>query len=87
MRGESNWTQTEDTSVGSVEALLGQVGRWSDAAANADLWVPEELTFQGQPVAQEVALAIVLDRILSRGLFPNGFTSGAGGRLYHYKRE
>jgi len=77
----------DDASVGFVEVLLDKVGLWSDAAVNVDLWVPDELTLDGRVVAHDIAMSIVLDRILGRGLFPAGFSKGHGGRLYHYKRE
>jgi hypothetical protein len=70
-----------------VEALLNEVAQWSGAAASADLWVPDELTLQGRVVGKDIAMAIVLDKILALGLFPSGFSTRDGGRLYHYKRE
>jgi hypothetical protein len=38
-----------------------------------DLWVPEELTFEGTAITQEAAMAVVLDQLLARGFFPEGF--------------
>ena len=87
LRADSALATSEDSSIGSVEALLNVVAQWPDAAASADLWVPDELTLQGQVVGKDIAMAIVLDKILALGLFPNGFSAGDGGRLYHYKRE
>ena len=87
LRSEAAQAGPDDAGAGSVELLLDKVGLWSDAAVNADLWVPDELTLCGRVVAHDIALAIVLDRILARGLFPAGFSRGNGGRLYHYKRE
>jgi hypothetical protein len=87
LRADSAQATSEDPSIGSVEALLNEVAQWSGAAASADLWVPDELTLQGQVVGKDIAMAIVLDKILALGLFPSGFSTGDGGRLYHYKRE
>jgi hypothetical protein len=87
LRDDSERATSADSSIGSVEALLNEVTQWSDAAASADLWVPDELTLQGRAVAKDIAMAIVLDKILALGLFPSGFSTGDGGRLYHYKRE
>jgi hypothetical protein len=87
LRADSAQVTSEDPSIGSVEALLNEVAKWSDAAASADLWVPDELTLQGQVVGKDIAMAIVLNKILALGLFPSGFSTGGGGRLYHYKRE
>ena len=72
---------------GSVEGLLAEVAQWPADADAADLWVPATLTLEGRAVPQDVAMAIVGDRALSRSFFPNGFSPGNGGRLYHYKRE
>jgi hypothetical protein len=87
LRDDSESATSADSSIGSVEALLNEVTQWSDAVASADLWVPDELTLQGRAVAKDIAMAIVLDKILALGLFPSGFSTGDGGRLYHYKRE
>ena len=87
LRTDSVQALSEDPSAGSVEALLNEVARWSDVTASADLWVPDELTLQGRAVAKDIAMAIVLNKVLALGLFPSGFSTGNGGRLYHYKRE
>ena len=42
---------------------------------------------KGQPVAQDLAMAVVLDRLLGKNLFPDGFEQKGNGRLYRYKAE
>ncbi len=73
--------------AGTVEELLREIGSWSTDASATDLWVPQQLTLNGNPVQQDAAMAIVLDKILGLGLFPDGFSEGAGGRFYRYRRE
>ncbi len=74
-------------SPGTVEALLREIESWSADASSADLWVPQHLTLNGNPTQQDSAMAIVVDKILGLGLFPDGLSEGAGGRLYRYTRE
>jgi hypothetical protein len=76
-------------SVTSVEQLLTQVdavspGRTGDAFS---IWVPESLTFNSEPIAQNVAMAILGDRLLGKGFYPAGFESGVAGRRYNYRFE
>jgi len=49
-----------------------------------NLWVPESLTLNGDPVAIDVAMAIVVDAALAIGLFPKGSTEEDGGRHCHF---
>ena len=87
LRSDSDQEIPDESAVGSVEALLEEIALWPDSAASADLWVPNDVTLNGNAVAPDVAIAALLDRALSGGWFPNGFSTDSGGRLYHYKRE
>ena len=49
--------------------------------------MPERLTLDGDPIAQDIAMAIVVDKLLSLSYFPDGLSADAGGRLYRYNRE
>ena len=40
---------------------------------------------EGEPAPADLAMAIILDKILSKGYEPNGFTEEVGGKLYRYK--
>jgi hypothetical protein len=73
--------------TGSVEALLETIEGASEQAADLELWVPARLTLRGNEVATDVAMAIVLDRLLGKGFMPAGFAQEATGRKYRYKRE
>ena len=78
---------TDEPDNGSVEDLLGQVSLWHDTAEIADLWVPDVLTLKGRTVGHDIAMAMVLDKTLSRGWLPGGFSPGKAGRWYHYERD
>ena len=73
--------------TGTIEDLLREIESWSANASFADLWVPQHLTLNGNSVQQDAAMAIVVDKILGLGLFPDGFSAGAGGCHYRYTRE
>jgi hypothetical protein len=78
---------TDQPDNGSVEDLLGQISLWQDTAEIADLWVPGVLTLKDRAVDHDVAMAMVLDKALSLGWLPSGFSPGKSGRWYHYERE
>jgi hypothetical protein len=69
---------------GTVEALLSELDVMSPVDGCFKLWVPRDLTFRGQSVPVDVAMAILLDKILGMKYQPNGFSEGDGGRLYKY---
>jgi len=74
-------------SFADVESLVDEVDRLPPGSSLLELWVPDLLALRGQPVPRDVAMAIVMDRLLSVGLFPDGFIEGVGGRTYRYKRD
>jgi hypothetical protein len=70
----------------TVEALLSQLeGITHGSKQRFELWVPQQLTLRGQPVLPEVAMAIILDKILCKGYEPDGFAEAESGRIYRYK--
>jgi len=69
----------------SVEELLQQIESWPEGLKGAELWVRNELTLRGDPVANDVAMTIVLDAILAKGLTPAGKSLGTDGALYRYE--
>jgi hypothetical protein len=75
------------SSAGSVESLLSSVAGITNAQTSFELFVPAQLTLKGEPVRQDAAMAIVLDKILAHDLMPAGFGERPGGRLYKYRKE
>jgi hypothetical protein len=73
----------------TVEELLELVAAWKPHRIGElhELSIPDVLTLRGKPVAPDIAMAIVLDALLAKGLFPAGFVSERGGRTYRYRFE
>jgi hypothetical protein len=72
---------------GTVEELLSRVEMIVEDQNSFELWVSHRLSWKNQPVASDVAMAIVLDALLAKGFFPNGFEEGVGGSHYKYQLE
>jgi hypothetical protein len=79
--------ETAMSEESSVEALLGKIDEVSQQTSDFDLWVPERLSLRGAEVPSDMAMAVVLDRLVGKGFMPAGFTQNANGRTYHYKRR
>jgi len=70
----------------TIEELLRQIdGLTTDPKQAFELWIPQNLTWRGQPARTDVAMAIIGDKILGMGYKPDGFTEAEGGRIYRYK--
>ena len=71
----------------SVEDLLDQVAALTPAKAgeSCSLHIADAVTFRNAALPQDVAMAIVLDALLAKGYFPDGFTQISGGRTYRYR--
>jgi hypothetical protein len=74
-----------EPSSGAVEALLAQVEALPEGVETFELFVPQELTWQGRPVALNMAMAVVLDKLLGKNLYPDGFDQRPTGRRYKFK--
>lgn len=74
-------------SAGTLEELITQIEHLPAGAITFRLWVPEELTYEGEPITQEAAMAVVLDALLGREMVPDGHEQGIGGRMYRYHHE
>ena len=68
----------------TVEELLERIDRVPDGTTRLELWVPERLTLRGKEVRLDVAMTVVLDRLLGKGFMPSGFSQGDTGRTYYY---
>ena len=70
----------------AIEVLLEEIDSVPEGATNFDLWVPIQLTIRGEAISADVAMAVVLDRMLAKDFLPAGYTQGINGRTYHYSR-
>ena len=43
------------------------------------------MTLSGQSARADVAMAVILDKILGMGYEPDGFSEADGGRIYRYR--
>ncbi len=73
--------------ITSVEDIIAQVERTAPGAATLELWIPDKLLLRGKPVRQDIAMAIIVDRLSAFKLAPDGFLQGEGGRTYRYKQD
>ena len=73
--------------MGSLEDLVREIQRLPADTPEFDLWVPDNLTYQGDSITLEAAMAVVLNELLAREMFPDGFEQGSGGRMYRYRHE
>jgi hypothetical protein len=71
----------------TVEQLVAEVEALPLGSTSLELWVPNQLTLRGQVVTKDIAMAVLLDKVLEHGLFPQGFSSHPTGAVYHYAAE
>jgi len=70
-----------------VEAIQKIVQAISDDAESFALDIPDALTLDGNPIPQDAAMAIILDGLLAKDLYPDGFEEIPGGRRYWYRKD
>ncbi len=87
LRNEGRSVPSSRQNKGTLEDLLACVEAIPPGVARFDLWVPEHLTLSESAVGQEAAMAVLLDKLLAKSLFPLGFVAETGGRVYQYQRE
>lgn len=72
----------------TVEELLRRVGEVAPSAASFELWVPGNLTLDGQPIDRRAALAIVFERVrqICEDFVPVGIGGFPGGELHRFEK-
>ena len=74
-------------SQGSVESAISELGSVAPPdCQNFELWVPQELTLRGKAVRHDLAMAVILNKILGLGYAVDGFREAEGGRFYKYNK-
>ena len=76
-----------EPSSGTIESLLALIEKLPEGTKSFELFVPQSLTWQGRPIDQNTAMTIVLDKLLGKGLVPDGFEQRPVGRRYKYKAD
>lgn len=80
-------SQPQPVETATVESLLEEVSTRMTGDANAvELWVPNQLTLDGNPVSVDSAMEIILDVVLANNYKVGGVSESTAGRLYRYVR-
>lgn len=83
----ANSSKSQPAETATVESLLEEVStRMADAEGVVELWVPNQVTMDGNPVAVDNAMEIILDVVLANNYTPGGVSESTAGRLYRYVR-
>lgn len=77
----------ERVSHATVEQLVAEVEALPSGSTSLELWVPNQLTLRGEVVTKDIAMAVLLDKVLEHGLFPQGVASHPTGAVYRYAAE
>jgi hypothetical protein len=72
-----------DTAESAVRYVKGA----ALSEATFTLAISNRLTFAGRPDTMGAGMAVVMDAILAKRFWPDGFDQKEGYRLYRYKRE
>ena len=83
----SRLARPSQATVGTLESLLATVDKLVPGTGTFELFVPQTITSKGEPIPLYIAMAIVVDRILGKQLYPNGFVQKPNGRLYRYTSD
>jgi hypothetical protein len=70
----------------SAEAAVKYVKGATLSEPTFTLAIADRFTFAGQPDTMGAGMAVVLDAILAKGFWPDGFDQKEGYRLYRYKK-
>jgi hypothetical protein len=76
-----------EPSSGTLEDLLAQVEALPAGSKSFELYVPQDLTWKGRPVTQNLAMTLVVDKLLGKSLYPKGFDRKPHGRRYKYTSD
>jgi hypothetical protein len=68
-----------------IESVLREIDSLPEPADTVSLKVPDKLSLRGSSVPADIALSIVVDRLLTRGYEPDGFEAIEDGRIYRCK--
>ena len=83
--GESTPYYWQVLRVTALESIFSDIDAKAPGKAALSLWIPEHLSWRSELVAQGLAMALVLERLVAHALVPDGFEQHEGGRVYRYK--
>ena len=70
----------------TVEGLLVSVGSITNGQSAFEIFIPSELTHNGGPTGQNVAIALIVSKVREQGLLPAGQEERPGGKLYRFEK-
>jgi len=73
-------------SVTPVESLLASVGSITNGQTSFELFVPSELSLNGGPTRQDVAMALIIGKVREHSLFPASREERPGGLSYSFQK-
>jgi hypothetical protein len=83
----ANSSEAQPVESATVESLLEDVGTSMAGAEDpVELWVPNQLTLDGNPVSVDSAMEVILDLVLANNYALDGVSESTAGRLYRYVR-
>jgi hypothetical protein len=68
-----------------IESVLREIDSLPEARDTVTLKVPDQLSLRGNSVPQDIALSILVDRLLTKGYEPDSIEAGDEGRIFHCK--
>ncbi len=73
---------------GTVESILGEIDALpaDGEPKRLELWIPDALTLLGQPISNDVGMAVILDALLAKSFSPDGVQAERRGRVCRYVR-
>jgi hypothetical protein len=77
---------SHSTTFSSAESATEYVKKTSLPESGFVLAISDAVTFAGQPDTMGAGMALVLDAVLAKGFFPDGFDQKDGYRVYRYKK-
>jgi hypothetical protein len=68
-----------------IESVLREIDSLPEALGAVTVEVPDQLSLRGNSVPQDIALSIVVDRLLTRGYEPDSIEASDGVRIFRCK--
>jgi hypothetical protein len=71
----------------TLEAIQIELDRIAESGFETfDIWIPEDLTLNGNPIPGEIAMFIMVERAKEVGYRPDSVIEVEGGGVYTFRR-
>jgi hypothetical protein len=68
-----------------IESVLREIDSLPEARDTVTLKVPDKLSLRGSSVPEDIALSILIDRLLTKGYEPDSIEASDEGRIFRCK--